>query len=1063
MAEQGATIASAVKGFIDELPERSRDQLDVVLDAWQSNDRGTLRGLLGEDHARLLDQLGPQLSRAAETARGGGALGTGIERDTGRVVRAWAERVADDQTLVMAPLFDAARANVPPEFFLRSARARVARGPLLDAIKCLGFAGGAEWLTSEAMATVRARVDLLLWEAGASALCVPELGAWLWHDPIAQRELVTEPARGNLRQRSLAARTLAVAADGMPEDGISISVVAQTSRVARALVSHPESDVWIPAARAMGRLAARVPSIRLQLVRWLDSERTWERRRSVTALASVPGPQGAWIERHLDKLLSSTDPWKLAALGPAVPYLARERVELWEQLASRLDDAGPAIMWSVTQGLLALVRRERPDGLTESVLRRARAMARRAEPTSVTQAQLLQIIGRDTDFLDGIDPDPAFPDVLLDRAVRDAVRLGPAAAARRARTVARGIGGSFDTSLRAASTTESLAERGHALAAVESCARAAALGLWQPILEAAAEDASDLDRDAVAAQRHMGEVFAGYLALDKLDYALRRTALRALGNLIDAAPLDGRGRVAAFSLSALAESEWARTVDRKSRTRFRKPVTDVLWRVADSLDVDTTDGARPRLGPLAAWWAIAVGGAEFLELLQLDSKAEQERVVAGVGAIRAALAAAVGGASVASWSADLSHALRTLGAESTMLGYTLDVLFGALDAAENALSMGLGDEIDFALTYLSEPISSLIVLRRDAAAALSGAGAANELVSSTLDEDNAASWASGIGPVLEPIVSRTIGRVIAAQKARVEAAAKKDRIGPYQKIRKLGGGGQGDVWLVRRDGRRRYVVKVPHAAPKESERQLLVDLLEREAKLLEGLHEGKVATYYDYGWDGNTPYLVLQYLIGTDLEGYGAVRLLTVDELQPIVRDVCLGLRALHERGIVHSDLKPSNVFLRLQLPQTADETFTAEHRDPRVARLSEAVLIDFGIARIITDDRESDAEGTLGFLSPEQALGESDISSKADVYGLGATVFTALTGRKLFQENKTGAAYLMAHAYERAFDNDAVLAAMATFSGELRELLAEATALDPVERPSVDAFADRFRTLAGR
>jgi serine/threonine-protein kinase len=913
------------------------------------------------------------------------------------------------------------------------------------------------------MATVRARVDLLLWEAGASALCVPELGAWLWRDPVAQRELVFEPARGNLRQRSLAARTLAVAADGMPDDGISISVVAQTSRVARALVGHPESDVWIPAARALGRLASRVPSIRLQLVRWLDSERTWERRRTVTALASVPGPQGEWIERHLDKLLSSDDPWKLAALGPAVPYLARERVELWEQLAARLVDAGPAVMWSVTQGLLALVRRERPDGLTERVLRRARAMARRAETKSVTEAQLLQIIARDTDFLDGIDPDPAFPDVLLDRAVRDAVRLGPAAAARRARTVARGIGGSFDTSLRAASTTESPIERGHALAAVESCARAAALGLWQPILAAAGDDASGLDRDADAAQRHMGEVFAGYLELDKLDYALRRTALRALGNLIDAAPENARGRVAAFSLSALAESQWAKTVDRKARTRFRKPVTDVLWRVADSLDVDPGDGGRPRLGPLAAWWAIAVGGTEFLELMQLDSKAEQERVVAGVGAIRAALAAAVGGSSVASWSADLTRALRALGAETTMLGYTLDVLFGALDAAENALAMGLGEEIDFALSYLSEPISSLIALRRDPAAALTGAAdGGDELVAVTVDQANAASWSRELGPVLEPIVSRTLERVIDAQTARADAAAKKDRIGPYQKIRKLGGGGQGDVWLVRRDGRRRYVVKIPHAAPKQSERQLLMDLLEREAKLLEGLHEGKVATYYDYGWDGDTPYLVLQYLIGTDLEAYGEARLLTVDELQPIVRDVCLGLRALHERGIVHSDLKPSNVFLRLQLPQSAEETFTDAHRDPRVARLSEAVLIDFGIARIITDDRESDAEGTLGFLSPEQALGESDISSKADVYGLGATVFSALTGRKLFQEKKTGASYLMAHAYERPFDNEAVVAAMATFDDELRELLAHATELDPAERPSVDAFADRFAALIG-
>ena len=660
----------------------------------------------------------------------------------------------------------------------------------------------------------------------------------------------------------------------------------------------------------------------------------------------------------------------------------------------------------------------------------------------------------------GIAPDPASPDVLRDRAVRAAVRLGPDAALRRARTVARSISASVDTSLRAASTSSSTAERGHALAAVESCARAAALGLWQPILAAAGADSTEIDRDADDARRHMGQVFAGYLELDELDYALRRTALRALGNLIDAAPDGSRGRVAAFSLSALAESKWARTVDRKARARFRKPVTDVLWRVADSLDAD--DGARPRLGPLAAWWAISVGGTEFLELMQLDSKDEQDRVVAGVGAIRAAVAAATAGASVASWSAGISRALRDLGADATMLGYTLEVLFGALDAAENALSMGLGDEIEFTLESLSEPISSLIALRRDPAAALIGsAGETDELVGVTVDRGNAATWSRELGPVLEPVVSRTIRRVLSAQNVRAEIEAKKDRIGPYQKLRKLGGGGHGDVWLVRRDGRRRYVVKVPHAVPNESERQVLRDVLEREAKLLEGLHEGKVATYYDYGWDGDTPYLVLQYLIGADLEVYHQVRILTVAELQPIVRDVCLGLRALHERGIAHSDLKPSNVFLRLQLPSSADETFAPEHRDPRVARLSEAVLIDFGIARIITDARDSDAEGTLGFLAPEQALGEADITGKADVYGLGATVFTALTGRKIFQEKATGAAYLLAHAYDRPFDNEAVVAAMSTFSPALHVLLAQATALNPDDRPTVDGFADRFAALS--
>jgi serine/threonine-protein kinase len=324
-------------------------------------------------------------------------------------------------------------------------------------------------------------------------------------------------------------------------------------------------------------------------------------------------------------------------------------------------------------------------------------------------------------------------------------------------------------------------------------------------------------------------------------------------------------------------------------------------------------------------------------------------------------------------------------------------------------------------------------------------------------------WAAPVGPLLRPLVSTVIGRAVSTRRQQALAEEKKDRVGPYTKLRKLGGGGQAEVWLVKREGPRRYVMKIPRSplTLRPKQRDELKRLLHREARLLESLHEAKVAAFYDHGWDGDTPYLVLQYLIGTDLETYSKIRPLTVKELKPIVRDVCLGLRALHERGIVHRDLKPSNIFLRLQLPREANEIFEPAHRDPKIARLSEAVLIDFGIAALLTDSTAAEeAEGTIGYLSPEQAQMSDDISGKSDVYGLAAALFTAVTGTHFFAEHSARTAGIIAHALEVPFDNELVAEAAATLPENLVALLRRATSLDPVDRPDVDDFSDEFAEL---
>ncbi len=1087
MGDKLASIVDTVNECLDSLALVAKEGLGELGAALARHDDAAMRLAVDAEGAEKLTSLEVSLARATRNARAGSALGEELDSDAREMVLAWARGVAAKRDLVLAPLLESARAGGAGDAVERAARARVLHGPLVDALSCLASTGDASWLAGDSAAAARARLDLLVWEAGAAALSIPALGPWLWSDSRARQMLIFRRARGTLRERSLAARMLCIAADGMPVEGLPVSGVVMTTRVAQLLASHPEPVVWIPAARALGRLAARVPTIPLQLFRWRASTRAWQRRRAVTALASIPGPAGDWLERDIDALLASDDPWEIGSLGPAIPYLVRERGSLWEPLARRLlaYSDGPHVTWSLVGGLLAVTRAAPADAHTEELLRTARARCLAARPDTPEQALLWQTIRRDTDFLDGFDADPSFPEVLLDRTVRDAVRVGGDAVQHRAASIARSIAATFDGSLQRSASSDHPDDVGHAIASVESCARAAAVGLWQPILAAAGRDSGALDEQLRIVRAHMGEAFSRLLAHEQLTLGLRRAAVRSLGNLVDATTPDGddptrsRGRVAAFALGALAESRWAEGAATEELEAFRTPIRDLLWRVSDALHAGRrlTGDHTASLGELAAWWVTCLGGIELLEVLDA-SAAGTGQVASGVRRIREACAAARLGQDVSSWSSEVLHGLAALGAQDTMLAYAIDRLIGALDTAAASLDPSL--ERSYALEFLGESVALLGELRRDPVAALGDAWdeSAPVVDSRLLDlartaiETGAPSpvdagdmWGDEVGPLFRPLVSELVARVVAVRRTRYLAIARADHFGPYRKLRRLGGGGQSEVWLVSRGGSRRYVLKVPNAplSLNEAQRRTLARLLETEARLLESLHAAKVATFCDYGWEGTTPYLVLEYLIGADLDRYAQVRRLDVAELQPVVRDVCLGLRALHERGIVHRDLKPGNVFLRLHLPRDAEEMFDPAHRDPSLARVSEAVLIDFGIAKLLTDRRGGGpraAEGTLGFMSPEQASLSDELDGKSDVYGLAATVFTALTGHCLFEEKQVDTAWIIAHALEVPFDNELVIAASRDLPAELITLLRDATSLDPDVRPDVDEFSDRFAAL---
>jgi len=162
------------------------------------------------------------------------------------------------------------------------------------------------------------------------------------------------------------------------------------------------------------------------------------------------------------------------------------------------------------------------------------------------------------------------------------------------------------------------------------------------------------------------------------------------------------------------------------------------------------------------------------------------------------------------------------------------------------------------------------------------------------------------------------------------------------------------------------------------------DRFERESKLLAELDDPRVVGYVAHGTaETGQQYLVTEWLEGEPLSRRLEAGTLTVAQTIELARRVAGILGRLHERGIVHRDVKPSNLFLR-------------------GGAIERVTLIDFGIARFHDPTSELTrtgiAVGTPGFMAPEQARGERDIDARADVFSLGCVMYRCLTGRSPFR-----------------------------------------------------------------
>src|SRR5262245_34299308 len=173
-------------------------------------------------------------------------------------------------------------------------------------------------------------MEILIWEAGASALELPALGRWLFGSNATFDELIHKPGHGALRGRVLAARCLEISARGMTPH-TSQEIIGRTLQALQPLLLHPEPLVWIHAARALGRLTGPLEQLEGMLLDWVHGDSAPVlRQRAITAFASLPAERLRFLASQLVTIISSRDEdaWVLAAVAAATPYLYFERRDL---------------------------------------------------------------------------------------------------------------------------------------------------------------------------------------------------------------------------------------------------------------------------------------------------------------------------------------------------------------------------------------------------------------------------------------------------------------------------------------------------------------------------------------------------------------------------------------------------------------------------------------------------------------------------------------------------------------------------------------------------------------
>jgi Tol biopolymer transport system component len=215
------------------------------------------------------------------------------------------------------------------------------------------------------------------------------------------------------------------------------------------------------------------------------------------------------------------------------------------------------------------------------------------------------------------------------------------------------------------------------------------------------------------------------------------------------------------------------------------------------------------------------------------------------------------------------------------------------------------------------------------------------------------------------------------------------KLGPYEIVSLLGAGGMGEVYRARdtRLGRDIAIKVLPEGLANDADR---LRRFEQEARTIAALNHPNILGIHDIGVHDGAPFLVSEFLEGQTLREALVSGPLPVRRAIEYALGIAEALAGAHDKGIVHRDVKPENVFVT---------------RDGRIK------VLDFGLAKLVRPEENHETAvtqtspgtlpgmvmGTVGYMSPEQVRGEP-IDPRSDIFSFGAVLYEMLTGKRAFK-----------------------------------------------------------------